>query len=123
MRTQSVLLVILVVGARSLLCGRIALSVGACRIRPGTLCTSMNLTGAKLNDANLAHAQFTRSVLAGADLSGANLDQSDLSRADLRKADLHSASLLRANARGARFDEANLGRRHCSKALPCKTPT
>ena len=82
--------------------------VGSCLIRPGTLCTNRNLSGAKLSEASLAHSQFTRSVLTDAELKGANLDQSDLSRADLRRADLRGASLRRANARGARFDDANL---------------
>ena len=62
MRSAMMLSVILVCGATGAVAQEV-LSVGGCRIRPGTLCTSMNLTGAKLSDANLAHSQFSRSVL------------------------------------------------------------
>lgn len=60
----------------------------------------VDLTGARLMDADLA----------GADLMGARLDLVSLADADLSAADLEGASLIQARVTGARLADANLAR-------------
>ncbi len=76
------------------------------------------LTGAKLDDANLSGCKAAGACFGNASLSGANLFGADLSdatfsganleRAELRTANLASARLLGANLSRANFENADL---------------
>ena len=67
-----------------------------------------NLSGAKLERANLYGANLSVADLSDADLSGANLVGANLSVADLSRAELDSANLSRADLTGANLSGANL---------------
>jgi uncharacterized protein YjbI with pentapeptide repeats len=73
----------------------------------------VDLTGARLIDADLSQANFSgaklaRAELAGAILQEADLSGADLSDADLRRTDLLNADLTRANLTNADLSEARL---------------
>lgn len=72
-------------------------------IQPEAKLWDTDLSGADLNNANLAKA-----YLIGADLSGANLMGADLSGATLRRTDLSGAKLLAVNLSGADLWDADL---------------
>ena len=87
--------------------------IGACQIRPGTLCNGNYMRNVKLVGAGLFTAQFERADLSGADLSdadlsGANLRRASLDRARLVDANLQYADLSGADLRGARLRGADL---------------
>lgn len=74
-----------------------------------------NLAGANLTDANLHGAILAGAKLQGAILTGANLNKADLRRADLSNAQLggimaYEARLDGANAAGADFTLAAMGK-------------
>jgi uncharacterized protein YjbI with pentapeptide repeats len=74
---------------------------------------SVDLSGAKLNSANLSGAYLVSANLSGADLSGAklsgaNLMAANLSGADLSGGNLSGAKLNSANLSGAYLMTANL---------------
>jgi len=75
-----------------------------------------DLSGAKLERANLYGANLSVADLSDADLSGANLRRADLSRADLSRAELDIANLSRADLTGANLSEARLSRTNLSGA-------
>ena len=72
-------------------------------IAAGTLHLGRELSGARLDDANLAGKD-----LSGANLSRASLEGTDLSGADLRNANIRDASLVGATLRSARLEGAVL---------------
>ena len=113
--------------------------IGACQIRPGTLCNGNYMRNVKLGGAGLFTGQFERADLSGADLSGAdlsganlsralldrahlvdaNLQYADLSGADLRGADLRGADLTGADLTGAKLRGGELaGARVCRTVMP-----
>ncbi|MGA2224185.1 MAG: pentapeptide repeat-containing protein, partial [Syntrophobacteraceae bacterium] len=67
-----------------------------------------NLTGAKLNDADLSKACLIQGNLSWADLTGANLSRAELWAANLSGADLTGADLSRADLTRAYLTKANL---------------
>jgi len=69
-------------------------------------CSSANLAGAYLPEADLQRADLTGVDLRGADLQRANLRGADLRGADLRGADLSHANLEEASLHGARIDQS-----------------
>jgi uncharacterized protein YjbI with pentapeptide repeats len=71
----------------------------------------IDLSGARLADADLAFARLRGSILAGADLSEAYL-----ASADLTGADLSGATLRRADCLSVRFRRANLTKADLSYA-------
>ncbi len=77
------------------------LEIAGCRIRPGTLCTDMNLNSIDLHGRDLSNSQFSRANLISANFRGSNLDAANLTSADLRKADLRQALLNDADLRAA----------------------
>lgn len=113
---------------------REATRIGACQIRPGTLCNGNYMRNVKLADAGLFTAQFEHADLSGADLSradlsGASLQGASLRRArlvgtglqyaDLRGADLRGADLTGADLTGARFRGGELAEaRVCRTVMP-----
>lgn len=82
------------------------------------LLSSVNLSSARLERADLREANFITADLSGADLRGADLRDADLTSADLsgadlqgadlRGADLVSAQLMDADLRQAKLQNANL---------------
>ena len=78
------------------------------------------LAGANLTDAVLQRANLTDTDLTGADLRCANLTDAVLQRANLTEAELFTANLTRAqldgaNLTGADLTEANLGSAHLTR--------
>ncbi|MBD2493474.1 pentapeptide repeat-containing protein [Nostoc sp. FACHB-280] len=73
------------------------------QFRKSGACPRCDLSGADLNQANLAGVN-----LRGAILKGANLSQANLANADLTDANLEGAVLKSANLTGASFTGANL---------------
>ncbi len=80
-------------------------TVNGCPIRPGASCRFLDLSGARLANADLRDANFH-----GADLRGANLRRSDLGNANLTGANLRGANLRHANLTGVDLTGANLTR-------------
>jgi hypothetical protein len=79
-----------------------------------------DLRDARLNKADLRGADFWHSNLAGADLREANLRGAHLGDANLCGADLRGADLSQANLRKARLDGADLlGARLTPEQLNC----
>jgi uncharacterized protein YjbI with pentapeptide repeats len=75
----------------------------------------VDLSRARLVDANLEDADLHGANLVGVDatrarMAGANLGSADLREANLAEADLTDAKLWQANLRGARMEMANLVR-------------
>jgi hypothetical protein len=66
----------------------------------------VDLSGAELRRAKLAHATLIEANLTGAVLAKADLSDSRLSKADLRGADLRGAALAHADLSEARLDGA-----------------
>jgi uncharacterized protein YjbI with pentapeptide repeats len=85
-----------------------------------------DLSGAKLNEANLSEANLYRADLGKVDLREANLSEANLSGADLGEADLREANLCKiflkrtnlseANLRGADLRGASLSEAHLDRA-------
>jgi uncharacterized protein YjbI with pentapeptide repeats len=76
--------------------------------------SGVDLTLAKLFQADLRDAYFTNALMFRADLGGANLSGAHMRGADLREANLHGADLRGANLtnadlRGANLTNADLG--------------
>ena len=67
-----------------------------------------DLTGAKLDSANLGRAEMFDSKFPLADLQGANLSFASMYRIDLTGANLQFANLAQADLRGAIMQNANL---------------
>ncbi len=92
-------------------------------------CPRCDLSGKKLEKANLAGADLSRAVfrkaklkkanLAGCNLTGADLRQSDLSHADLSGADLFGANLSGAKIKKTNFTNARLAGAIWVDGIPC----
>lgn len=72
------------------------------------ICGDKNLSGAKLEEANLQNVDLSYANLRGAELDESNLQGADLRNADLQDADLESANLMGAKIEGANFKNAEL---------------
>jgi hypothetical protein len=67
-----------------------------------------NLSGANLSGARLEHADLREADLSGANLSGADLFQADFSKANLSGSNLNAAGLFQAGFSEADLSGANL---------------
>lgn len=67
-----------------------------------------NLRNTRLNDSNFSGANLKEAKLSGAKLRNINLKESDLSGANLAQAKLESANLLKANLSAANLRDADL---------------
>jgi uncharacterized protein YjbI with pentapeptide repeats len=76
----------------------------------------IDLSGAKLQQADLRRTDLSNAPLYDADLREANLEEADLRDANLRGADLRKANLRRAYLYGAYFWKANLGQANLAGA-------
>lgn len=86
----------------------------------GSVFYKTNLTGAKLQNANLSDdfgaVDLRDAILNDADMYQVNLSGADLSNAQLRKAFLGESNLSRANFTGADLTEAFLGKSNLVEA-------
>ncbi|MCH8887861.1 MAG: pentapeptide repeat-containing protein [SAR324 cluster bacterium] len=83
----------------------------------GVNLSGANLEGAKLTMVNLAGANLAGANLAGADLRNSNLRGVDLSQANLSRADLSGSVLIGANLTRASLHNANLSNTDLSQAV------
>jgi len=70
---------------------------GPCEIKPGTVCTDMDLRGVSMVAADLTGADFSGTDLRGSDLRNATLNDVNFTGADLGDIDFTGASLKGAN--------------------------
>jgi uncharacterized protein YjbI with pentapeptide repeats len=97
------------------------LTIGTCKIQPGTSCPSANLAGANLTAANLTGADLAAANLSGANLTNANLSGANLTSANLSEATLASTNLSAANLTKANFTGAKLTNVNLADATRCDT--
>ncbi|HTR74416.1 MAG TPA: pentapeptide repeat-containing protein [Solirubrobacterales bacterium] len=91
----------------------IVITVGNCRLVPGSQCQGAylvvaHLPGIDLHGINFGGAELAGVNFAGADLAGADLRNANLTEANLRGANLKNANLNQATLRGANLEAADL---------------
>ncbi|PTN37590.1 pentapeptide repeat-containing protein [Desulfonatronum sp. SC1] len=80
------------------------------QLRDSNQCPKCDLSGANLSGVRLNRADLSGANLRNADLSWANLNGAGLVGADLSNADLSNANLSWSDLRGANLTEATLTR-------------
>ncbi len=82
--------------------------INGCEIKPKTVCSDTDLSGADLSHANLHGAVFTNVNLNKTDLRHANLSYATFKKSNLDHADLATANLKHADLRSSKVRNANL---------------
>ena len=82
--------------------------INGCEIKPKTVCSDTDLSGADLSHANLHGAVFTNVKFNKTDLRHANLSYATFKKSNLDHADLATANLKHADLRSSKVRNANL---------------